>query len=56
MQMGSVAVPGGELVYNMLEPVAVVVPNDELNVMMPDNEVQTCTLIRKITFRMISLS
>lgn len=47
--MGSVAVPGGELVYNMLEPVAVVVPNDELNVIMPNNEVQTCTIIRRMT-------
>lgn len=39
-QMGTVAVPGGELVYNMAEPVAIVIPNEDLNIQMPNNEVR----------------
>lgn len=38
-QMGTVAVPGSEVLQNMMEPVAIVAPNDELNVVLPENEV-----------------
>ncbi|CBJ33396.1 conserved unknown protein [Ectocarpus siliculosus] len=37
-QLGTVAVPGGEQVFNMKEPVAIVCPNDDLNIQMPNDE------------------
>ncbi|CAM9406045.1 unnamed protein product [Scytosiphon promiscuus] len=37
-QLGSVAVPGGEQVFNMKEPVAIVCPNEDLNIQMPNDE------------------
>lgn len=38
--MGTVALPGSELVQNIMEPVAIVAPNRDLNVQMPANEVR----------------
>ncbi|CAM9894059.1 unnamed protein product [Ectocarpus sp. 13 AM-2016] len=37
-QLGTVAVPGGEQVFKMKEPVAIVCPNDDLNIQMPNDE------------------
>lgn len=39
-KMGTVAVPGGELIQNMVEPVAIVVPSEDLNVIMLGEEVR----------------
>lgn len=39
-QMGTVAVPGSEVAYNMIEPVAIVTPNLDLNIFMPEGEVR----------------
>ena len=38
--MGTVALPGSELVHNMVEPVVLVAPNKELNIQMPADEVR----------------
>lgn len=38
-QMGTVAVPGSEVIFNMEEPVAIVTPNEDLNVVLSGDEV-----------------
>lgn len=37
--MGTVAVPGSEVVNKMVEPVAIVTPNEDLNIALPEGEV-----------------
>lgn len=44
-QMGTVAVPGCEAIFNMEEPVAIVSPNDDLNIILPEDEEAEVLLI-----------